>query len=278
MLHLKYYIILLIGIFLALGLGILIGVTLENNNVLENQQELIIRQIEREFEALRNEADMLKKTLAALEEQKAQADSTCEYLFSRLIEDRLHGLKVSIIRLGQGDIAPDLIQLLKLAGASVESSITVQTDLYARQDLSAALEAFLPNGQDGMERNGFHRIVAGELVSSLIEGAFTPLSVRLKEMNLIQASSNLKQSSDVVILSGNGKNKEAQSLEEGSFDIVLIQTALNMGLPVVAVESSSVGKSAISEYEELGVSTVRDIDTIYGKLALISILEANKPE
>lgn len=276
--HLKYYIILLIGIFLALGLGILIGVTLENNNVLENQQELIIRQIESEFEALRNEADMLKKTLAALEEQKAQADSTCEYLFSRLIEDRLHGLKVSIINLGQDDISPDLIQLLKLAGASVESSITVRTDLYARQDLSAALEAFLQNGQDGMERNDFHSIVAGELVSSLIEGAFTPLSVRLKEMHLIQASRNLKQSSDVVILSGNGKNKQAQSSQENSFDMVLIQTALDMGLPVVAVEPSSVEESAISEYEELGVSTVRDIDTVYGKLALISILEANKPE
>jgi len=278
MLHLKYYIILLIGIFLALGLGILIGVTLENNNVLENQQELIIRQIESEFEALRNEADMLKKTLAALEEQKAQADSTCEYLFSRLIEDRLHGLKVSIINLGQDNISPDLIQLLKLAGASVESSITVRTDLYARQDLSAALEAFLQNGQDGMERNDFHSIVAGELVSSLIEGAFTPLSVRLKEMHLIQASSNLKQSSDVVILCSNGKDKPAQSSQESNFDMVLIQTALNMGLPVVAVEPSSVEESAISEYEELGVSTVRNIDTVYGKLALISILEANKPE
>jgi hypothetical protein len=278
MLHLKYYIILLIGIFLALGLGILIGVTLENNNVLENQQELIIRQIESEFEALRNEADMLKKTLAEVEEQKAQADSTCEYLFSRLIEDRLHGLKVSIINLGQDNISPDLIQLLKLAGASVESSITVRTDLYARQDLSAALEAFLQNGHDGMERNDFHSIVAGELVSSLIEGAFTPLSVRLKEMHLIQASSNLKQSSDVVILSGNGKNKQAQSSQESNFDIVLIQTALDMGLPVVAVDPSSVEESAISEYEELGVSTVRDIDTVYGKLALISILEANKPE
>ncbi|MDN5277485.1 MAG: hypothetical protein PWR01_1450, partial [Clostridiales bacterium] len=163
-------------------------------------------------------------------------------------------------------------------GASVESSITVRTDLYARQDLSAALEAFLQNGHDGMERNDFHSIVAGELVSSLIEGAFTPLSVRLKEMHLIQASSNLKQSSDVVILSGNGKNKQAQSSQESNFDIVLIQTALDMGLPVVAVDPSSVEESAISEYEELGVSTVRDIDTVYGKLALISILEANKPE
>ncbi len=278
MLHLKYYIILLIGIFLALGLGILIGVTLENNNVLENQQELIIRQIESEFEALRNEADMLKKSLAVLEKQKAEVDSACEYLFSRLIEDRLHGLNVSIINFGQDTISTDLIQLLKLAGASVESSITVRADLYARQDLSTALETFLQDGQDDVGRNDFHSIVADELVLSLIEGAFTPLSARLKEMHLIQASSNLKQSSDVVILNGNGRNNRVGPSQESSFDIVLIQTALNMGLPVVAVEPSSVEDSAISEYEELGVSTVRGIDTIYGKLALISILEANRPE
>ena len=278
MLHLKYYIILLIGIFLALGLGILIGVTLENNNVLENQQELIIRQIESEFEALRNEADMLKKSLAVLEKQKAEVDSACEYLFSRLIEDRLYGLNVSIINFGQDTISTDLIQLLKLAGASVESSITVRADLYARQDLSTALETFLQDGQDDVGRNDFHSIVADELVLSLIEGAFTPLSARLKEMHLIQASSNLKQSSDVVILNGNGRNNRVGPSQESSFDIVLIQTALNMGLPVVAVEPSSVEDSAISEYEELGVSTVRGIDTIYGKLALISILEANRPE
>ena len=55
----KYYIILLIGIFLSLGLGILIGVTLENKDIIENQQILITRQIESEFSALRKETDML---------------------------------------------------------------------------------------------------------------------------------------------------------------------------------------------------------------------------
>ena len=66
MLHMKYYIILLIGIFLSLGLGILIGVTLENKDVLEKQQILITRQIESEFSALRKEADMLKTSLEAI--------------------------------------------------------------------------------------------------------------------------------------------------------------------------------------------------------------------
>jgi len=278
MLHLKYYVILLIGIFLALGLGILIGITLENNNVLENQQELIIRQIESEFESLRNEAAMLKKSLAVLEEQKAQAESTSEYLFSRLIEDRLQGLKVSIISFGQDTISPDLIQLLRSAGATVGSNITVRANLYARQDLGTALVTFLQNDGDDMGRNDLHSIVADALVSSLIEGTFTPLSLRLKEMRLIQASGDIEQSCDVIILSSNGKDAQAQFSEENGLDVVLIQTALNMGLPVVAVEPSSVEKSAVSEYEELGVSTVRDVDTLYGKLALISILEANRPE
>lgn len=278
MLHLKYYIILLIGIFLALGLGILIGITLENNNVLENQQELIIRQIESEFKALRNEADMLKKSLAALEKQKAEADSTCEYLFSKLIEDRLYGLNVSIINFGQDTISTDLIQTLKMAGATVECSITLQADLYARQDLNTALEAFFQEGQGGNVSRDFHSIVADELVLSLIEGAFTPLSARLKEMHLIHASNNLEQSSDVIILSSNGRDEQEGSLPVNSFNIVLTQAALNMGLPVVAVEPSSVEDTAISEYEELGISTVRGVDTFYGKLALISILEANRPE
>ncbi|MBM7581310.1 hypothetical protein JOD02_000133 [Caldicoprobacter guelmensis] len=274
MLHLKYYVILLIGIFLALGLGILIGVTLESNNVLENQQELIIKEIEKEFEALRGETEMLKKALAEVERQKAQLDSTCEYLFSQLIDNRLQGLKVSIISLHDDDGASDLMKFLKLAGASVESTITVGTDFYAGQDVSAALEAFFPNTQGGIDTRNFRQMVAMELVSSIVKGAFTPLSVRLREMRLIHTSSDLKQGSDVVILSSKGKNE--QPVQGDGFDIVLIQAALDMGLPIVAVESSSVKSSVVSEYQELGIPAIRDIDTIYGKLALISILEANK--
>lgn len=276
--HLKYYIILLIGIFLALGLGIMIGITLENNNVLENQQELIIRQIESEFDALRSEAEMLKKSLAALEKEKAKADSTCEYLFTRLIEDRLQGLKVSIVSLYQDSSLTDLIQLLKLAGATVESNITVRADLYAGQDLSTTLEAFMQGDGGSIEGKDVHGVIADALVSSLLEGTFTPLSHRLKQMRLIQVSSNIKQASDVVILNCNGKAKEERSSKESGFDVVFIQTALNMGLPVVAVEPSWVEESAVSEYEELGVPTVRDVDTLYGRLGLISVLEANRPE
>jgi len=276
MLHLKYYIILLIGIFLALGLGILIGVTLENNDVLENQQALIIRQIEREFEALRNEAEMLKNSLVTLEKEKAQSDSTCDYLFSQLIENRLQGFKVSLISMVRDDISSDLVQLLRLAGASVESSITIKTDLYTRQaNLSTDLETFFENSVEG---DDIYSIIASELISSIIEGSFTTLSVRLKELHLIQTSNNLKQGSDVVILTGNGRVKEVNTSEGNYFDTILIQTALNMGLPVVVVETASVDVSAIPQYEELGISTVENIDTIYGKLALISILEANKPQ
>lgn len=276
MLHLKYYIILLIGIFLALGLGILIGVTLDNKDILENQQALIIRQIEREFETLRNEAEMLKNSLATMEKEKAQSDSMCDYLFSQLIENRLQRLKVSLISMDEDHVSSELVQVLRLAGASVESSITVKTDLYARQaNLSAAFETFFENN---VENDDLHTIIASELISSIIEGSFTPLSARLKELHLIQASNNLKQSSDVVILTGSGRRKEGQTSDDSYFDIVFIQTALNMGLPVVVVEPASVEASAIPEYKELGVSTVENIDTIYGKLALISILEANKPE
>ena len=138
----KYYIILLIGIFLSLGLGILIGVTLENKDIIENQQILITRQIESEFSALRKETDMLRTNLEDIAKEKEQADSLCDYLFSKLTENRLKEVKISMISINASDAYYDLKQFLQLAGASIESSIIIEPELYTRQlDVTAVSDA-----------------------------------------------------------------------------------------------------------------------------------------
>lgn len=42
------------------------------------------------------------------------------------------------------------------------------------------------------------------------------------------------------------------------------------------MEPSSVGSSAIPEYKRMGVSVVENIDTKFGKLELVSLMETNR--
>lgn len=272
----KYYIILLIGIFLSLGLGILIGVTLENKDIIENQQILITRQIESEFSALRKETDMLRTNLEDIAKEKEQADSLCDYLFSKLTENRLKEVKISMISINASDAYYDLKQFLQLAGASIESSIIIEPELYTRQlDVTAVSDA---GNEEMKEPEKFYNIVAEELIFSVIEGCATPLVNRIKELHFISISNDLEDYSDVIILFGNGREKGLQLYGNQYFDIELIQAAKNLGLPIIAVEPVSVSRSAIPEYKKMGISTVENIDTIRGKLALISILEADRNE
>lgn len=274
MLHFKYYIILLIGIFLALGLGILIGVALENKDILENQQTLIAQQIEREFAELRGETQQLKNSLLSMETEKNQSDSLCQYLFSQLVEGRLQGLQISLINMNQHDISSDLADFLRLTGASVESNITLQAGLYTENaDLEIVLETFL---EENKEQRKLYKTIAQEVIFSIMEGKFTPLLTRLRELRLISNSTNLQKSSHIVILTSNGRKKDSQSLRQEYLDLMIIGTALDMEFPIVAVEPESVKQSALPEYKKMGIPTVGNVDTAYGKLELMSILEESE--
>jgi hypothetical protein len=274
MLHFKYYIILLIGIFLALGLGILIGVTLENKDILENQQTLIAQQIEKEFAELRGETRQLKNNLSTMEMEKNESDSLCEYLFTQLVQDRLQGLQISLINMSQHDISSELVGLLRLTGASIESNITLQTGLYTEQaDLEIVLETFI---EQKKEQSKLYNIIAEEVLFSIMEGSSTPLLNRLGELRLISNSTNLRRNSHIAILTSNGRENKPPTLKDEYLDLTLIATALEMEFPIVAVEPGSVKQSSIPEYKRMGIPTVENVDTAYGKLELISLLEGNK--
>ena len=70
MVNIKYYLILLICMFLSLGLGMVIGISLQNKNVLEKQYDMISQRLEDEFLNMRNENQQLKDTLKLLKNWK----------------------------------------------------------------------------------------------------------------------------------------------------------------------------------------------------------------
>ena len=70
MVNSKYMVLFMIGIFFALGLGIIIGITLENQNIIENQQTHLIHEIEEHFISMRAETEQMKTVLGNLEDQK----------------------------------------------------------------------------------------------------------------------------------------------------------------------------------------------------------------
>jgi len=272
MIHLKYYLILIITIFLSLGLGMAIGISLESKDILERQQTMIAQQLEEEFLGIRNENRQLKEQISALEENHKKATELCDILFTSLVHNRLEGLRVSIIETSDKNDYSELIQLLKLSGASIESNITLRSNIFSQgSDIKDVIEV---TSKQQAEVAEIYAWLAENLVESLVTGQATKSISRLNELRLVRSVIDVQNGCDVIILAGNGKNENSSENHIG-FDLHLIQTSLDMNIPIIAVENERVAISAIADYKKLGISTVDHIDTIYGKISLISLLLGN---
>lgn len=271
----KYYIILLIGIFLALGLGMLIGITLGSYDIIENQQELIAEQIEREISKLKVETERLKSEKNVLKEEKEQADMLSNLLLANFANNRLNGLRVSLIRMGKNFDYSDLANFLNIAGVYIEADVTVCGSLYTTDvgDLTKPRE--MSDADPYSESSVIFEAIAEDLLESVSSRLFSPLLMHLKEIGIISGDwSSGYDGSDIIIIAGNGLPYEINNGQTDIlFDAVVLKKALDAGMRIVAVEMLEVENSAIPEYEKLGIETIPEVNTVYGRLALVSLLE-----
>ena len=95
--NMKYYIVSIGAIFLALGIGILVGFNLNNNEEINKQQASIIEQLDEEFNTIKEENDTLSSDL---KETDKKYNDLIEYVNANadaLMTGSLSGKKVAVI-------------------------------------------------------------------------------------------------------------------------------------------------------------------------------------
>ncbi len=107
-----------------------------------------------------------------------------------------------------------------------------------------------------------------ELVYSMNYGELTPLVEEAEELFIHSYIRQYSYPVDIIVLLGQG----TPTL---TYDNILIEKAKKAGINVVAVETGQVETSNMSAYKALGISTVDHIESMYGRLALASILSGN---
>ena len=262
MINIKYYVFLMIGIFLALGLGMMIGITLENEDIIQNQQTQIAKQIEDRFIALRSETDKLKDNLEGIENQRDQLQMLSNMLLKETVQHKLSGLNITLISFDKEAPIKELLDFLPLTGAYVQSNIFLSNlipDVFA-SDMAVSV---MQNEKELVTA------LISDFLYSMNFGGITPLIQEMQELKLISNTGGYEAPADVLILLGRGNITS-------NYDVMLINSALESGLPVIAVECGDVSDSAIDDYKAYGISTIDHVDTIYGKLALASVLSGNQ--
>lgn len=132
MIDFRYHIVSIVAVFLALGIGLLIGSGVVGEPLLDN-----IRDRARDVQAFN---DRLKDDVDELEHELGVSRDFAESVEPMLVEGRLSGDQVVIVQVASGDVPIDaLMEMLEDgAGATVASIITISEDfaLVAEEDVA----------------------------------------------------------------------------------------------------------------------------------------------
>lgn len=268
----RYYISSLAAIFLALGIGIVIGGALMNNGELTKSQEQLIINLEREFEQLRNE----KKTLqAGLMDREVELEVLRQFnrevlplMISGLLQDR----KIGIIQTNHTvptALVSSLTRVLKLAGAQVPKVIAfnVWPDPAAENKVLAARL-----GLEG-DAHWLNHLLAA-LATEVVSGQDGPILASLQANSLIQLNEENKAPLDTLILLGGSFEEKTNWVDQ--IDLVLAREAKRTGVMVAGVEPLAAKLSYIPKYKNSGLLTIDNIDTFPGQVALVLALAAGE--
>lgn len=272
----RYHIASLAAVFLALGLGILVGTAALGERVVVKQQGELIDRLEKDVTRMTNERRDLQRELTQSKADLRNADRFGRAVLPFLISDRLYGKQVAVIRLNptaDNRQTDDLLAVLRRAGAEVTTTLTFLED---------------PAVMDATRRTGVARILgidpAGEslpletlrgMAREIARGAPTLLTSYLADAQVVTSGGGSKAPATVAVIVG-GATVEGRVESVRTLDLPLIDALRSVGLTVAVVETTDAKESLVKQYRTKGVLTVDNIDSPPGQVALVLGLATGK--
>jgi hypothetical protein len=272
---LRYHVVTLVAVFLALGLGIILGINLGKSVNLEMDTQ--ITRLEQTYQKIREDQKTLRAELDSKESMLETADQFQQAIMPNLILNRLLGKRIAIIRTNDAidfKYTEKLVDLLRQAGAEVTSVTTFlkPLDLGNPEIKTEIVDAFALKGQD--EKN-LPLEVAKKILTTVINGQNNTelLFLQNKEDVKLWGDYN-KGYVDTIIFSGGGTTVENDRQKE--IDQPLIDAVRKMDVTVIGVEPGFATQSYMRLYQSKLQGTVDNIDSAPGEMTLVYMLASGK--
>lgn len=266
--NLRYHVASLVATFLALGIGILIGSIILGNDTLVKQQQQLTRKLEIQIEELRKKNEAIQVQINNLEMSNNVKEQFEKQSLPFLVEGRLSKYQLAIIEINNHRFLPELTETLKMSGATVLSTTTVFPDFNFNQE---EIQTFL--GQKDLTPEFITMRLANEIGKSIITGNNQNLINFLSTQDLVKVTGQYGIPLNGVIIIG--ESQEQKTSESATFDLLLIDYFLKQKISVFGVEETKVNHSSMKAYQRKGITTLDNIDTIPGQVALILAIEGN---
>lgn len=258
----RYHALSLAAVFIALVVGLLLGVAIGDKELVSSAQKDLRSSLRSDVRKADRERDEAK---ARLREQEQFADAALPIL----TRGQLRGRHIGLVLLGDDDGAPDLVRkALEPAGADLTLVAVVRenVELKALADRSrgtryAGLAKDASLLDDLGQRAGIQMVLGGRLVRQLRTTLLQSLSGRFGGLDA------------VVVLRPSDKPKDKQAADRlAELQDGIARGLVATGVKVVGVERRDSDPSSIGWFRDRELSSVDNVDEQAGRAALVFVL------
>jgi hypothetical protein len=258
----RYHAISLIAVFFALGIGVLLGASLDAGDVVSSAQKDLERSLRGDLKHARSNASSLRSELRTRDEFERLA-------YPGLVADLLPGFRIGIVAIGDlpSGYASSIRDAVEPAGAEISSISVIRAPLPLGRlagDLKGTKLEGLERSPEELsrfaERLGRQLANGGSLIARVQHDLFSSSRGEYRGLD------GIVWVRDREGLSGEQKAAEDR-LESG-----LVKGMRSTNAEIVGVETRDTNPSQIPAMTDRGLPSVDDLDLVAGKTAIVYTL------
>jgi hypothetical protein len=251
-----------VAVFLALGIGIVLGVAVGEEGIVSNASKDLESSLRGDLNDVRSRNAELRRDLSA---RRAFEREAYPALVGGLLPDWRVGI-VAMNRLPSGYVS-EVRDAVDPAGGSIESVSVVEAPLplgQLRGELDGTKLRRLDRDNDVLER--FGRRIGRQFAQG------GDLIARLRQELLSTSRGEYSGLDGIVLVRDPEKLEGDEKQAQDRFESALIDAARDTDVEVVGVEMTDTDPSNVSWFSDHGTTSVDDLDLVEGKVALVYAL------
>ena len=263
MFDLRYHVASLAAVFVALLIGILVGVAMSGK--VDDAEK---RSLQSDINRLEAELDAAGERSANRTREQKAFGAFVRNAYPALIADRLVGKRIAIVFVGPVDagVRRDIQRAIEDAGSTNPVRIRAFKVPIDPTRIDGELD-----GELSEYRTEFGAL-GGELARELVDGGDAPAWDALTPFIVEEKSGSFRRPADGVVIA---RTVRAQQGDTSELLKGFYSTLADLDVPTIGVEPSGVSQSAVGVWSSAGLSTVDDIETPAGRLALALLLSGS---
>ena len=271
MFDLRYHVASLAAVFLALVIGILVGVGISSGGFVQKGERRILND---KIDELGRSLDTARARTGDLSRAQRAAATYVEESYPMLMADRLARRRVALVFVGPVDAEMrDLVERT-LVDAGAGTTLRMRA---LRVPVDTDALGGLLDGRPVLARLGRPEAVRDlgrRLAHELVRGGRAPVWRLLSPQLVAERSGNEGLAADAVVVARSVPPQQGPTsrLLRGFYEGLAAS-----GVPAVGVETSQAATTAVDAFDKASLSSVDFVDTEVGRFALALLLAGGRP-